>query len=143
MSVLLDTHIWLWWLLGSQRLSPRERTGLDSLAEAGDLTLAAMSLWEAQLLHAKGRLQLDRPFDRWIRAAAATRLIQVLPLDVDVVIRLNALPSHFRGDPADRLIVATCLCHGLLLATHDKAIQNSSLVTIWPTSRQAGRSVSG
>jgi PIN domain nuclease of toxin-antitoxin system len=55
-KVLLDTHVWLWWLLGSERLRPEERRALDRLAGSGSPHLSAMSLWEAQMLHAKGRL---------------------------------------------------------------------------------------
>jgi len=61
MNVLLDTHVWLWWLLGSDRLETPERTALDRLASRAELRLAAVSLWEAQMLHAKGRLVLDDP----------------------------------------------------------------------------------
>jgi PIN domain nuclease of toxin-antitoxin system len=131
MTLLLDTHIWIWWLLGSQRLAWQERAALDRLAEAGSLRISAMSLWEAQMLHAKGRLRLDRPFENWIREASASDLLRVLPLDVDVVIALNALPPSFHGDPADRLIVATSRCHAMALATHDEAIRSSGVATIW------------
>lgn len=131
MTVLLDTHVWIWWLLGSDQLPARERQELDRLASRGALRLAAVSLWEAQLLHAKRRLTLSRPFDTWIRDAAAADVIQVVPLDVDVVIALDALPASFHGDPADRLIVSTSRAHKLALATHDAAIRKSHATTLW------------
>ncbi|MBD2549610.1 type II toxin-antitoxin system VapC family toxin [Microcystis elabens FACHB-917] len=131
MKVLLDTHIWIWWLLGSDRLSPPEQHSLDQLAAAGGCHLSAMSLWEAQMLHSKGRLTLDRPFAAWLRQACAPGVVAVLPLDVDVVLALDQLPQSFHGDPADRLIVATALAHGLPLATHDSAIQASGVIPIW------------
>ena len=125
MKVLLDTHVWIWWVLGSERLSPPERRSLDRLAAGGGCGLSAMSLWEAQKLHSKGRLSLDRPFPAWLRLAAAPGAVAVLPPDVDVVVALDQLPQNFRGDPADRLIVATALSYGLPLATHDSAIQST------------------
>ena len=131
MKVLLDTHVWLWWLLGSERLRPEERRALDRLAGSGSPLLSAMSLWEAQMLHSKGRLSLDRPFPAWLRLAADPGVVAVLPPDVDVVVALDQLPPSFHGDPADRLIVATALCHGLPLATHDSAIQASCVIPIW------------
>jgi PIN domain nuclease of toxin-antitoxin system len=130
-KVLLDTHVWIWWLLGSERLSLPERRSLDQVAAAGGCHLSAMSLWEAQMLHSKGRLSLDRPFAAWLRQAAAPGVVAVLPLDVDVVLALEQLPQSFHGDPADRLIVATAHICGLPLATHDSAIQASGLVPIW------------
>jgi len=130
-KVLLDTHIWLWWLLGSDRLQRRERTALDRLASGAELRLAAVSLWEAQMLYAKGRLVLDRPFDVWIREATAAAVIEIAPLDVEVVIALDGLPASFHGDPADRLIVATARAHRIPLATYDRAIRKSRAATIW------------
>jgi PIN domain nuclease of toxin-antitoxin system len=130
-KVLLDTHVWLWWLLGSERLRVQERRSLDRLASAGSTNLSAMSLWEAQMLHAKGRLALDRPFQNWLREAASPGVVQLVPLDVEVVIALDQLSEAFHGDPADRLIVATGLAHGLVLATHDQAIRSSGVITLW------------
>lgn len=131
MSILLDTHVWLWWLLGSDRLPTKERVELDRLASRSALRLAAVSLWEAQMLHAKGRLVLDRPFDVWIRDAAAGAVIEIAPLDVEVVIALDGLPHSFHGDPADRLIVATARTHRIPLATYDRVIRKSRVAAIW------------
>lgn len=131
MTILLDTHVWIWWLLGSDQLPAKEREGLDRLASRGALRLAAVSLWETQMLHAKGRLTLTRPFDIWIRDAAAANVVQVVPLDVEVVIALDGLPASFHGDPADRLIVSTSRAHKLPLATHDAGIRKSRVTTLW------------
>ena len=131
MSVLLDTHVWIWWLVGDVRLVPQERAALDRLAAKGAVRLSPVSLWEAQMLHSKGRLQLDRPFDIWLRDAAAASVVQIVPIDVETVIAIDGLPDSFHGDPADRLIVATARAHRLPLATHDKAIRKSRAATIW------------
>lgn len=50
MTILLDTHVWIWWLVGSDQLPKKERDQLDRLASRGALRLAAVSLWETQLL---------------------------------------------------------------------------------------------
>lgn len=65
-------------------------------------------------------------------------VVQVLPIDVEVVIALDQLPDAFHGDPADRLIVVTGLAHGLHLATHDRAIRHSGAIPIWNTSASRG-----
>ena len=132
MSVLLDTHIWVWWLtpLGSL-LSRAERDALDAAAGRRELFLPAISLWEAQMLHAKRRLELPLSFAEWLARAADDRVISVLPLSVEVVLALDALPASFHGDPADRLIVATARAHAMSLATHDAAIRRSRATKIW------------
>ncbi len=131
MTVLLDTHVWLWWILGSNRLPARERVALARVASGAALRLAPVRLWEAQMLHAKGRLTLDRPFAVWIRDAAAAAVVEIAPLDVEVVVALDGLPASFHGDPAARLIVATARAHRVRLATHDRAIRKSRTVTLW------------
>ncbi|MBL8200131.1 MAG: type II toxin-antitoxin system VapC family toxin [Chromatiales bacterium] len=131
MKALLDTHIWVWWLTASTGLTTRERAALDAAAADGALFLAAISLWEAQMLHAKGRLDLPLAFSDWLRRAAAPPMVTVLPMDIPVIATLDALPGRFHGDPADRLIVATAKVHRLPLATHDKRIRASRAVRLW------------
>jgi PIN domain nuclease of toxin-antitoxin system len=129
--VLLDTHFWIWWLTPRSPLKSAERNALDAAAEAGGVYLAAISLWEAQLLHSKRRLQLPLPFSDWLTRATESRVLTVLPLDRDVVIAVDSLPTRFHGDPADRLIVATARTHGIALATHDREIRRSRTVKLW------------
>ena len=131
MSVLLDTHIWVWWLTPGSPLSRAERDALDAKAGRRELFLPAISLWEIQVLHAKRRLELPLPFAEWLARAADDRVISVLPLSVEVVFALDTLPASFHGDPADRLIVATARAHAMPLATHDAAIRRSRAAKIW------------
>ncbi len=131
MKALLDTHMWVWWLTGDSALTARERAALDAGAAAGSLFLSAISLWEAQLLHAKGRLELPLAFPDWLRRGAAPPVVTVLPLDIPVVAALDNLPDRFHGDPADRLIVATARAHRLPLATRDARIRRSRTVRLW------------
>ena len=131
MILLLDTHFWIWWLTPRSPLKLAERDALDAAAESGGVYLAAISLWEAQLLHSKQRLQLPVPFSDWLTRATESRVLTVLPLDRDVVIALDSLPARFQGDPADRLIVATARTHGIPLATRDRAIRRSRTTKLW------------
>jgi len=58
-------------------------------------------------------------------------VVQLLPLDTEVVIALDGLPDSFHGDPADRLIVATARAHAMPLATHDANIRKSRAAQVW------------
>ena len=131
MSLLLDTHVWVWWLTPGSPLSGAERDAVDATAERRELFLAAISLWEAQMLHAKRRLKLPLPFAQWLRQAADERVVTVLPLDAETVIALDDLPASFHGDRADRLIVAAARARRLPLATRDARIRRSRLVSLW------------
>ena len=131
MSVLLDTHVWVWWLTPGSPLSIAEHSALDAKAGRRELFLSAISLWEAQVLHAKRRLQLPLRFPDWLAQAADDRMISVVPLDIDVILAADALPESFHGDPADRLIVATARARKLPLATRDALIRKSRAVKLW------------
>ncbi len=131
MNVILDTHIWVWWLLPSSPLPDRERMALDRIATDKGILLPAICLWEAQMLHRKKRIELPVPFPTWLRRATAADMLSVLPLNADTVIAVDDLPAGFHGDPADRMIVATARSYDLSLATHDHAIKKSRIVKIW------------
>ncbi len=143
MKVLLDTHVWIWWLTPESPLSRRERDALDARAEKRELCISAISLWEAQMLHHKGRLDLPTAFGDWLEQAAAEHTLSIIPLDIQVVLALDLLPRSFHGDPADRLIVSTARARSLLLATHDKAIRRSRTVTLWKPPRRDRKPTSG
>lgn len=131
MSVLLDTHFWIWWITGQEQLRPKERDALDSLAEQSLPVLSAISLWEAQMLHDRERLRLNIPFEAWLTQAAAADVVAIRPLDVSIILELDRLPESFHGDPADRIIVATARASGLEVATRDRRIRRSRLVRLW------------
>jgi PIN domain nuclease of toxin-antitoxin system len=131
LNILLDTHIWIWWLLPDSPLPDPERKALDRLAEDKSIHLPAICQWEAQVLHSKGRIDLPLPFPNWLRRATAADMLTIMPLDAEAVIAVQNLPQTFHGDPADRMIVATARVHDLPLATHDEAIRKSRLVKIW------------
>lgn len=131
MKVVLDTHVWLWWLEEDSPLSARERDLLDDIAASRGVHLPAICMWEAQVLHSKKRIPMPVPFPTWLRQATAPDLLTILPLDQGTVLGVEDLPATFHGDPADRMIVATARVHDMPLATHDAAIRKSRLVKIW------------
>lgn len=129
--ILLDTHIWVWWLGGHAQLSVKERTGLDRLAARGELALSLESVIELERLERRGRLVLDRRFDTWLGVALDPAVVKVISPDLKTVMVSRSLGEGFHPDPSDRLIVATALQYGMRLATHDQRIIGSRAVAIW------------
>ena len=57
MRLLLDTHIWIWYLTGSSSISPELRKAVE--ADDSDVFLSPISVWETIVLAEKGRLELE------------------------------------------------------------------------------------
>jgi PIN domain nuclease of toxin-antitoxin system len=128
---LLDTHTWVWWLLGDSRLSEAERECLDRLPRGQRPILCDISIWEVALLVQVGRLRLELPLESWLATATAMATVRVVPITSATVVEMTKLPRSFHQDPADRLIVAAARTLELPLCTYDQQILGSGLVTPW------------
>ncbi|HWM90354.1 MAG TPA: type II toxin-antitoxin system VapC family toxin [Thermoanaerobaculia bacterium] len=119
--ILLDTHIWIWWVHGDSRL---RRSSLDLIKEheASGLGVSIISCWEVAKLVECGRLDLPTPVEEWIEQALRYPGILLLELTPRIVVEATQLPGSFHRDPADQLIVATARVHQLPLATADRKI---------------------
>lgn len=128
MKLLLDTHIWLWYLLGDQRLSLQlQNTIVDPNTE---LWLSPISIWETLILAEKGRISLQPDPITWVNLALKTLETREAQMNHSIAIlsRQIALPHQ---DPADRFIVATAIYYGLILATVDvNIVGNSAIQTL-------------
>jgi PIN domain nuclease of toxin-antitoxin system len=118
-TLLLDTHVVHWWSAEPQRVSAPAREALD---RADELAVAAISWYELAWLARHERIIVNVPIRTWLQGLAAQlRTIGVTPAIADTAV---ALPSSFPGDPADRLIYATAIEHGLELVSKDRAIRD-------------------
>jgi len=118
-TVLLDTHVVQWWSAEPDRVSARASEALDG---ADELAVAAITWYELAWLARKGRIALNLPIRSWLQGLAARlRTISVTPAIADAAV---ALPDTFPGDPADRLIYATAIEHGLPLVSKDREIRD-------------------
>ena len=118
-AVLLDSHVVHWWSAEPQRIS---RAAARALDEAGELAVAAISWFELGWLAEHERIVVTIPIRSWLERLAAQ--VWTLPLTPAVAATAVALPSSFPGDPADRLIYATAIEHGLRLVTKDRKLRN-------------------
>lgn len=118
--MLLDTHIWLWWLTGHQRLAGAGcRPPIERAGAGGRLAISAITLWETLVLHDVGRLDLGAEPRRWLAEARASFSVTVLPIGEREAIESRLLPGEIHRDPADRFIVATARTHRRTLVTAD------------------------
>lgn len=113
-KLLLDTHIWLWWQMAPERLSPAARRAVA--ASENDVYLSTVSTWEMAIKIAMGKLRLPVPLAQMVSAALLEDRMQSLPLQHHHCFELAALPLHHR-DPFDRVLVAQARADGLTLVT--------------------------
>src|SRR5438132_8687086 len=126
--VLLDTHVWVWWMLGQKDLPSHQHAQLTDLSKTQPPLLSDVSLWEVQMMYSKGRLPLQIPFAQWLYQAAQPDVVQLVRITPAIAIKLAELPRDLQADPADRIIVATAIVHGVPLLTHDRKIQRAKVV---------------
>jgi len=119
--ILLDTHIWVWWVNESKDLSAKQMKLIEKSISKG-LALSLISIWEVAKLVEKKRLLLTTPINEWIEKASAYPGIDIIPLSNDIIIKSTQLPGNFHNDPADQLIVASSIIQEIPLLTADEKI---------------------
>lgn len=120
--VLLDTHVWVWLMLGDNRLGSASRRMLERAVRDGLLRVSVISVWEVAMLEAKGRLTLAADCESWVREALAAPGVRLAELTPHIAISSTRLPGVFHGDPADRMLIATARESDATLLTADQAI---------------------
>ena len=129
---VLDTHAWIWWVAGeASQLGAKSIEALDGLSSDARPYVCDISLWEVATLVELGRLDLGEPLESWLETAAHPRTVQVVPISARIAAEVARLPSTFRRDPADRLIVATARALDRPLLTRDAVIRKSGLTRLW------------
>ncbi|HEU0054691.1 MAG TPA: type II toxin-antitoxin system VapC family toxin [Longimicrobium sp.] len=119
--IVIDTHIWIWWVDGNSRLSPAHLRALQEY-EATGIGVSAISCWEIAKLVEYGRIHLSHPVQEWLDAALSYPGIELLPLSPTVAVAATTLPEGFHKDPADQIIVATARVLDCPLLTADEKI---------------------
>lgn len=121
MRLLLDTHVFLWFILGDTRI-PKQT--LESIRRPeNEVYLSIVSLWEVIVKHQLSKLPLPERPETYIPHQRKRHLIDTLPLDETSVRRLAGLPPLHR-DPFDRMLICQALEHDLVIVTLDQQIRD-------------------
>lgn len=122
--IILDTHIWIWWVDDNPQLSLKNRDIIQS-HQASGLGISIISCWEIAKLVEKNRLNFECSVEEWLELALNYPHVQLLELSLPIILQSTRL-SGFHPDPADQIIVATAKVYGALLLTQDRKILNYS-----------------
>jgi PIN domain nuclease of toxin-antitoxin system len=119
MRLLLDTHVWIWFVQGNSTLR-KHAPFIEQVIQESQVLVSPISCWETGQLSSRGRIQLPMPCQVWVEQALdGFALAQFSPA---IAVEANYLPGNFHPDPADRMLVATARLLDLVLVTRDARI---------------------
>lgn len=130
MSLVLDTHAFVWWFEDPNLLSKGQRRALKKVGPDHPGYISDLTLWEVATLVSLGRLRPRMPLREWFNLALERPGLQVHPITPAIACELPSLPSAFHKDPADRIIVSTARVLGVPLLTSDQNIIDSGAVAV-------------
>ncbi|HYZ03035.1 MAG TPA: type II toxin-antitoxin system VapC family toxin [Candidatus Binatia bacterium] len=115
MSLLLDTHVLLWWLAADPALSS---VALEAISDPEtEVRVSAVSAWEISIKRAIAKL--EAPGD--LEAMLERHGFVPLPIDVRHALLAGDLPRH-HDDPFDRMLVAQAQLEELTIVSRDERL---------------------
>ena len=117
MRILIDTHIFPWFINNDLQLSLTAKILLESDVE---LLLSVVSLWEIAIKVSTGKMTLPKPFEIFIPEQLQQNDISVLPIETNHLTYVTTLPFHHR-DPFDRLLITQSIVEGIPIVSVDSA----------------------
>ncbi|MBO0700589.1 MAG: type II toxin-antitoxin system VapC family toxin [Zavarzinella sp.] len=127
MRLLLDTHVFLWYITADSKLPAPFRAAIQD--PANEVYLSVVSVWEAVIKHGLGKLPLPGPPADYLPQQRDAHGITSLPVAEGAMPHVAGLPPLHR-DPFDRLLVAQALQHGLTVATVDPDVSAYPIVLL-------------
>ncbi|MEP7311516.1 MAG: type II toxin-antitoxin system VapC family toxin [Pseudomonadota bacterium] len=128
MRVLLDTHVFLWWVGGTRKLPSKAAATIRNPDNICLLSLA--SIWELAIKVSLGKLTLAQPVERFVVEQVAANTFETLEIRLAHLGQVERLPRH-HGDPFDRLLIAQSLEEELSLVTADPVFRRYGIRRIW------------
>ncbi len=128
--IVLDTHVLLWAIADSKKLSRAADAAIRRSRQVDGLAISAITLWELAYLVTRGRIlgygTIEGSVNRLIEG------VTIKPITPEIASLAAQFPNDYPHDPADRIIGATARAEGLALITRDEGIRKSPLLkTIW------------
>ena len=128
MRVLVDTHVFLWWVEGDRALPAKARAALAN--QENECLISLVSAWELAIKAALGKLKLALPVKRYVVEHVAANGFRMLDIRMAHVGRVETLDPH-HGDPFDRLLIAQALEEEIPVVTADPVFRKYGVKRIW------------
>ncbi len=123
MTLLLDTHVLLWWLFGDPRLTSAMREAI--VDPASTVLVSAVTAWEMAIKAAAGKLAVPDRLAQQLQHEG----FDALPVTVEDGLAAGALPRH-HSDPFDRMLIAQAARRRLVVVTADRRFAEYDVLTL-------------
>jgi PIN domain nuclease of toxin-antitoxin system len=128
MRLLLDTHIFIWFVMNPGQLSSEALAAIQNAENQIFLSLA--SAWEMSIKSGLGKLQLTQPIEVFFQDQAQRNRFEILPITLKHIAAVETLPQ-LHGDLFDRLLIAQSISEGLRLISADHAFSLYPVNLLW------------
>lgn len=126
MRQLLDTHTFIWFVMGNPRISENLRSQIEN----NDNLLSFVSIWEMAIKHSIGKLNFNMSFPEFIEQQIINNGIEVIPIAREEIIVVSQLPLHHR-DPFDRLLIAQSIVENIPILSADTIFDAYPIQRLW------------
>jgi len=127
MDYLLDTHAFLWFINGSNELSPQAKNIIQNPENTMYLSIA--SFWEIAIKLNIGKLAIDMSFDE-LKKEADKNDFRILLIRYEDT-RVLTILELFHKDPFDRILIAQAIQNNLTMITRDANFASYPIKIIW------------
>jgi PIN domain nuclease of toxin-antitoxin system len=121
-KLLLDTHVWIWVMVGNTNLKSSFRKAFERSLTMNGILISPISIWEIGMLAEKKRIQIDMDPQEWIDHALDMPGIKLVGISPRIAIQSTRLPGIIHADPADRFLIATAHEENAVLVTCDEKL---------------------
>ena len=128
MRLLLDTHIFLWFVLSPSQLSAAALAAIQN--PQNRIFLSLVSAWEMSIKSGSGKLNLAQPIEPFVEDQARRNRFEILPITLPHIAAVERLPHHHR-DPFDRLLIAQSITEAMPLISADRAFDPYPVSLLW------------
>lgn len=129
---IADTHAVIWYLFSDPRLGKAASAFIDeAIADGNHIGVSAITIAEVIYLVEKARIPANAVHDLHAATSDPNAVLQYVPLDENIAIRMMEIPRQDVPDLPDRIIAASASFYSVPLLTRDERIQGLSLQTIW------------
>ncbi len=128
MNILLDTHAFLWFINGDDKLSMSARQAIEN--ERYKKYISTAGLWEITIKSSIGKLDIPLPIGKFYQEQILDNGFSLLQIEPSHIAQVHDLPFYHK-DPFDRLMIAQVITENMTIISCDEHFQSYGVKTLW------------